>query len=156
MLGFRHSNTKLKEMKYLEIIGTRCLDEWDVFLDSVNRATIGAELARFDRFFLFLNALKNLPSPDLLPVKKALTNSSFCHRRYSRFRLPEEKRISLNSHYFWIVSKLFVILPNRAQLRRQQMLGKSSRCSHWEKPPSRLNFVNFANQAKLIVYPETY
>jgi len=25
----------------------RCLDEWDVFLDSVNRATIGAELARF-------------------------------------------------------------------------------------------------------------
>ena len=33
----------------------RCLDEWDVFLDSVNRATIGAELARFELYFISCN-----------------------------------------------------------------------------------------------------
>ena len=39
-------------------------------------------------YVLVQNAWKYLSPPDLLPVKRALTNSSFCHRRYDRFRLP--------------------------------------------------------------------
>ena len=42
------------------IVSCRCLDEWDVFLDAVNRKAISEELLRFclrnpDKQFIFIS-----------------------------------------------------------------------------------------------------
>lgn len=69
----------------------RCLDEWDVFLDAVNRKTISEELLRFclrnpDRQFIFISPQVSRLSRDLL--------FTIHYSNVSNFRVPVISRKS--------------------------------------------------------------